>query len=194
MSVLKKLGINSETPFLCLIGSLSNVGKTTILKRTALEFANGTNKVLFISEDHCNSLKNNINIVVKEIPSINKPLHELTNINEFSHIIIDSIVEFELRNSFFDELREFVNNGTVVIISDRLRKQFDNSGLIDGFHNRGVLISDYVITLSKEVKLTFFEKIKYFFIGSKPNMTLNLQKNRYGNKATIKAFINFKQY
>lgn len=202
MKLLEELGINSKEPFLCLLGSEANIGKTTALAIIASEFVNNGKNVLFISEINARAtakkftnlvLTDKGKLVIKNIPIIEKSLSEIINIKEFTHVFIDSPIVSVKNLSFLSEARTLVNEGLTIIISNQLRKIIPVDDLVLKYpHVKGLLISDYVITLSKEVNFTFFEKLKNLFKKNVPNITLILGKNRYGDKKTIKKFIDFK--
>ena len=177
MNIFKNLEINDNNPFLCVVSSLSAVGKTSVLMSMAMELANKNNRVLFITDEVTDSF-NNGNIFIIGMNEIKTNLHEIANINEFGYIMIDTSISKDIQIKLFDELRRLVNNGVRIVVSVQLIRLVDTFPLISNLTHRVVSKSDYVIILSKYFKLSIFERIKYFFFGNKPNLNINLAKNR----------------
>lgn len=208
MKLLEELGINTKESFLCLLGSNANVGKTTSLCIIAANYVNEGDKVLFISDSNVRGVSdkflnlsvsntNNGRLVIKNITIMDKPLKESINYKEFTHVFIDCPIVNIKNENFLEEARNLVNEGITIFISSQLRKTIGELGHKVEINNfpklNNVHMSDYVIVLSKQVNLTFFEKIKFFFFPKKkPNLTFKLLKNRFGKLKEIKKFIQFK--
>ena len=93
MTLLNKLNPPLDKPFILTLGSLSNVGKTTILTILATEIAQLGNSILFITEDSTNN-------VIKKF--VNLDLHKMSKVTIMRYVDIDKKIANYIGGRNFD--------------------------------------------------------------------------------------------
>lgn len=197
MTLLNKLNPPLDKPFILTLGSLSNVGKTTILTILATEIAQLGNSILFITEDSTNN-------VIKKF--VNLDLHKMSKVTIMRYVDIDKKIANYIggRNfdyvfydgptteKFYEEMSFIQKNQKIsFLVSTQLkRKIYDVSDVI--LPIKPTQVSDFIVVISKNlIKNRFFEGLKKLFGFKFKNLKFTLIKNRYGKNFSFDYNIEF---
>ena len=197
MTLLNKLNPPLDKPFILTLGSLSNVGKTTILTILATEIAQLGNSILFITEDSTNN-------VIKKF--VNLDLHKMSKVTIMRYVDIDKKIADYIggRNfdyvfydgptteKFYEEMSFIQKNQKIsFLVSTQLkRKIYDVSDVI--LPIKPTQVSDFIVVISKNlIKNRFFEGLKKLFGFKFKNLKFTLIKNRYGKNFSFDYNIEF---
>lgn len=191
-----------KSPYIALIGSYCNVGKTTIMCLLASKFLRDNKKVFFITDEPERFILRKIgNLVDKEkiLPEqfivkrivFKEKFFEVLSKIEADYIFID------IGDNFTDTEIELVRNfGIQKNISTFVTYQLKKTFLIDGYDgyvkSKTMNVVDLVFIVEKYSISSFFEKLKSFFFAS-PNILITSIKNRFGKPIKVLQTINFKK-
>lgn len=194
-----------KSPYIALIGSYCNVGKTTIMCILASKFLRDNKKVFFITDEPERFILRKIgNLVDKEkiLPEqfivkrivFKEKFFEVLSKIEADYIFIDIGENFT--DSEIELLRNFgIQKNISTFVTYQLKKTF----LIDGYEGyikdikiKQMFIVDLVFIIEKYTISSFFEKLKSFFFAS-PNILITSIKNRFGKPIKVLETINFKK-
>lgn len=191
-----------KSPYIALIGSYCNVGKTTIMCILASKFLRDNKKVFFITDEPERFILRKIgNLVDKEkiLPEqfivkrivFKEKFFEVLSKIEADYIFID------IGDNFTDTEIELVRNfGIQKNISTFVTYQLKKTFLIDGYDgyvkSKTMNVVDLVFIVEKYSISSFFEKLKSFFFAS-PNILITSIKNRFGKPIKVLQTINFKK-
>ena len=191
-----------KSPYIALIGSYCNVGKTTIMCLLASKFLRDNKKVFFITDEPERFILRKIgNLVDKEkiLPEqfivkrivFKEKFFEVLSKIEADYIFID------IGDNFTDtEIELFRNFGIQKNISTFVTYQLKKTFLIDGYDgyvkSKTMNVVDLVFIVEKYSISSFFEKLKSFFFAS-PNILIISIKNRFGKSIKVLETINFKK-
>ena len=197
MTLLNKLNPPLDKPFILTLGSLSNVGKTTILTILATEIAQLGNSILFITEDSTNN-------VIKKF--VNLDLHKMSKVTIMRYVDIDKKIANYIggRNfdyvfydgptteKFYEEMSFIQKNQKIsFLVSTQLKRTiYDVSDVI--LPTKPTQVSDFIVVISKNlIKNRFFEGLKKLFGFKFKNLKFTLIKNRYGKNFSFDYNIEF---
>lgn len=191
-----------KSPYIALIGSYCNVGKTTIMCLLASKFLRDNKKVFLITDEPERFILRKIgNLVDKEkiLPEqfivkrivFKEKFFEVLSKIEADYIFID------IGDNFTDTEIELVRNfGIQKNISTFVTYQLKKTFLIDGYDgyvkSKTMNVVDLVFIVEKYSISSFFEKLKSFFFAS-PNILITSIKNRFGKPIKVLQTINFKK-
>lgn len=191
-----------KSPYIALIGSYCNVGKTTIMCLLASKFLRDNKKVFFITDEPERFILRKIgNLVDKEkiLPEqfivkrivFKEKFFEVLSKIEADYIFID------IGDNFTDTEIELLRNfGIQKNISTFVTYQLKKTFLIDGYDgyvkSKTMNVVDLVFIVEKYSISSFFEKLKSFFFAS-PNILIISIKNRFGKSIKVLETINFKK-
>lgn len=164
-------------------------GKTTYLYDLITNQLNLNKKVLFISSQH-EPIKKSFDITHKKLVMVITEAHEnkelqgiiinQINKNEYDFIAIDL---YHINHSDIEFLREISFTHKIpIIFTSYIRDQFGKEDLVINENKASLLrVLDRILIINK-YKLSFLERIKYFFMfwKPKPNYKINIIKNRFG--------------
>lgn len=200
MSIIKELNITAG-PTLINVGSKSGDGKTSFLISVTKEFLAAGKSILVVTDDSPKiwleklSLKHTLNGKV-QIIQLNdyKNLNELVKDRSFDCLILDCIYfSAETQNK---EVENFAKSNNLITFTsfqlNRPAQKLDKSALMDSIKklNR----ADMILTLTKKKEFTWFQRLKYFlfpFWFKKPNLTINVVKNRRGKEKSMDVAMDF---
>ena len=203
MKVIDEIGIKFDRPFSGMVGAKCGVGKTNLLVVLTNEILNKGKSVLFVSSDEperslyskFSKVVNRADMIAKNcslaIVNSQEPIKKIEKI--LSELKFDVVV-LDCYDVKLEDIRKLKLDGVSVLITQQLSMNFENQlgyFIEYPFSNvNRVFESDFAIVLSNNFKLNFIEKIKWFFKGKKPNINLNVIKNRFGNEFNHKIFLN----
>jgi len=200
MNIIKYLNITDGST-LINVGSKAGVGKTTFLIAIAKELLKIKKTILVFTDDSPNiwlkhfSLKDILDGSIRVV-QVNeyKNLSEFLKVATFDSFILDSIYfSGEKQNK---EVENFAkSNNLLTFTSVQLNREHQ---CLDG----GVLIesvkkmcqADMFLSLTKNIEFKWFQKLKYFlfpFLFKKPNIKINVLKNRRGKENSMNVFMDF---
>jgi hypothetical protein len=191
MKLSKILDINLEKTPKVLIGSSANVGKTTLLSILAAEFYMSGKKVLFLSEENVKVIHN----------KIKKHLDGSLNIHGSVKITSFKINETELETFFKNDYNliivdnEHLNIEALYSLSIKYNIPIISSIQLGNYSfnhqsSKPLQLSDKFMTIKKLNR----EKKWYHYLlfwKKKPNIILNVVKNRYGVNFTQDLYVDF---
>lgn len=189
MEVLEKFGIKiNGLPFVTAIASSVAIGKTTVLVSIASELIKQDKNVLYVSDTNSsNILRKILNLVGdKTIGKLRvysgyeiNAIEKIIQGNNFEYVIIDSYI-FSENSDFYFMFNFFRNKNISTFVSIQTNRKFKDGEIEFSSRKLGQSV-DYVFGLTRKEKITFFQKIKYWFKREKaPNFKLNMLKNRFG--------------
>lgn len=202
MRILNKIEALQQEPFILTIGSIGNVGKTSLSVLLIKELLEEEKTILVLSddtkEDWLNKLYNidspNISLIDFHQMSDNKTLKELIN-HRYDILIIDT--------HFFDstlKTNELINFIKSKRISAIITKSLNNLLYNDIISSNTNLVrsSDFILYMHKifNNKPSYFKKIIDSIFNIKRmnnNIILHLIKNRHGKETKLNIFIDFEK-
>jgi len=162
--------INVGSPFLCTIAGRSGSGKSIILKKIIDDYNKINEKVLCVTD----------------ADSLLDLTSKLDNYNVFT---IDKVFcdEKELKQLLY----LLVNKK--VFITQQLITRIFNGSVVKTIDNKTLFRSTFVFIIDRDITLSIKEKIKYLFLFwlEKPNIRIDLIKNRFGPESSENLFIDF---
>lgn len=209
MKLLEKLNITKDAPFICSVGSLAAVGKTTILSLIAAELVNEHNSVLFITEDNINRMRrkmkdlinisawNNLYLLEHNFLNTDESMNKFKNMvnsHDFDYIILDT---YMIDMKRFEELADLINSKNFsTFVSCQLSNYPSTLKVTELVRSardlKPIQLSDYFIVAEKIKKLSLKQRVKYLF-SQKPNIRLNTIKNRHGKEGSLDIHIDFQK-
>jgi hypothetical protein len=199
MTLLNKLNLPLDKPFILTISSLANVGKTAVITTLASEIVELDNSILFITEDSTNNvIRRFINlglyktskITIMRYVDIDRKIGDYIGGRNFDYIFYDA----PTTKSFYEDASLIQKNQKIsFFISAQLRRTISDVSDVE-LYIRPTQISDFIVVLSKNlIKNRFFEGVKKLFGLKSKNLKITFTKNKYGKNFSFYYSIDFKK-
>lgn len=212
MSELFNMDFN-RNPQIITIAGQSCVGKTSVMTIIACEALKDSKTVLYITDENFRTIgRRFVNLLsldeMSKYDLIVKSTKKYDSINEYLEYVFEEkgkrdivyidIPHYELD---YDFIKKFgMDHNTTFLISNQMYRDLSKETFpLEVKSSRASAMSDMIIGLNKiEVKEdTFWEKFINFICfwkekKVKPNLTLNIIKNRYGASGSRQINFNFK--
>ena len=206
MKLIDKLGIDLITSGLIGVGSKCGLGKTTLLILLSSELIMDGKKVLYLTNElsefsiiskYSKVLKSTVdssNVRVKKFVSLHDVLEIQLNETDFDFVVIDGIL-----NSNDIEYCNYVAKeyDCVIVTTHQLSNKGTDKYLptLAPKNNRILILSNIFLIINNKNIFSIFDKIKYFLLFwlKKPNRTILVIKNRYGDESITNIYIDFEK-
>jgi len=203
MGLIKTLNVTFDKPALYCVGAKCGIGKTSFLATLSGELVSNDKHVLYLTNEvHGKDIIKKIHknlpikivlnglIKVKNFTEVNLSVDEAFQEDYFDVVIIDG--DF---SPSIETYKEIINNYECsVIISYQLSSTAIDDRIKSIPNISMIQKSDVSLILTRKIHVDdFFENLKYFicFWLDKPNLRVNVIKNRFGKESANDIKINF---
>jgi len=96
----------------------------------------------------------------------------------------------------FDMFRRIaLEKNCVIITAQQARRIIDSEQVKIMVNTKAMQMSEVVFGINRNVKLSFWSRVKYFFCfwKQKPNRNLKVLKSRYGKESSKNIFVDFEK-